>query len=52
MTGDRRRGRLKAKAIGSSNKVNRIEYDNLSKSATSQPENLSPSTEAPAVTQS
>ena len=39
------------KGIGSSNKGNRIEYDNLSKFATIQPKNPSPSTEAPAVTQ-
>ena len=37
--------------IGRSNKGNRIEYDNLSKVATIQPKNPSPSTEAPAVTQ-
>ena len=39
------------KWIGSSNKGNRIEYDNLSKFATTQPKNPSPSTETPAVTQ-
>jgi hypothetical protein len=52
MTGHCRRGRLTTKGIGSSNKGNRIDYDNLNKFATIQPENLSPSTEAPAVTQS
>jgi hypothetical protein len=39
------------KGIRSSNKGNRIEYDNLSKFATIQPKNPSPSIEAPAVTQ-
>ena len=39
------------KLIGSSNKGSRIKYDNLSKFATTQPKNPSPSTEAPAVTQ-
>lgn len=52
ITGHCRRGRLTGKGIGSSNKGNRIDYDNLNKFATIQPENLSPSTEAPAVTQS
>ena len=52
MTGHCRRGRLTTKGIGSSNKGNHIDYDNLNKFATIQPENLSPSTEAPAVTQS
>ena len=52
MTGHCRRGRLTTKGIGSSNKGNRIDYDNVNKFATIQPENLSPSTEAPAVTQS
>ena len=53
MTGHFRRGRrLTAKGIGSSNKGNRIDYDNVNKFATIQPENLSPSAEAPAVTQS
>jgi hypothetical protein len=40
------------KLIGSSNKGNRIKYDNLSKFATIRPKNPSPSTEASAVTQS
>lgn len=52
MTGHCRGGRLTGKGIGSSNKGNRIDYDNLNKFATIQPENLSPSTEASAVTQS
>ncbi|MFZ0695912.1 MAG: hypothetical protein WAM88_02095 [Nitrososphaeraceae archaeon] len=39
------------KLIGSSNKGSRIKYDNLSKFATTQPKNPSPSTEASAVTQ-
>jgi hypothetical protein len=39
------------KGIGSSNKGNRIKYDNLSKFATIQPKNPNPSTETPAVTQ-
>ena len=52
MTGHSRRGRLIAKRIGSSNKGNRIDYDNLNKFATIQPENLSPSTDPPSVTQS
>ena len=52
MTGHCRRGRLTTKGIGSSNKGNHIDYDNLNKFATIQPENLSPSSEAPAVTQS
>jgi hypothetical protein len=51
MTGHCRRGRLTGKGIGSSNKGSRIEYDNLSKFATTQPKNPSPSTETPAVTQ-
>ena len=52
MTGHFRRVRLTAKGIGSSNKGNRIDYDNVNKFATIQPENLSPLAEAPAVTQS
>jgi hypothetical protein len=51
MTGHCRRGRLTTKGIGSSNKGNRIKYDNLSKFATIQPKNPNPSTETPAVTQ-
>ena len=42
MIGHYRRGRLTAKGIGGSNKGNRIDYDNLNKFATIQPENLSP----------
>ena len=51
ITGHYRRGRLTVKGIGTST-GNHIKYDDNAKSATTQPDNLNPSTESSTFTQS